>query len=1653
MLNIGGLSALASTPVDVYDEGLYLYETFEEDTFAADKAAGKLNIGESKNTVSFETPGANGTKGAAHVQYKVDTSYITYDAKLIPGQKYRASAWIKLNDISLVKNEMHFLYFCNVTGHTSQGYEKFYVRDAGLKENEWVLVSTEFVVPEKLGVPGTGGQSFTIDPEAVGTIGVRMGDNGQFSNIDGYAEDNTLFYDFSIDDFIVEPLPADVTVDDSVALTYLGSDCNISKSNDVPVGITGQSNCITSKSFGYVNMKYKAPDMWMNKAYKIGYWAKAELAEGGTYGNVSVVVYNTTANSSKDNRIPKWPTYNLGTLTGEWKYYEYVYYVGLNTFDERLDADGNVEFRISCGSTAGSKIYMVGMNIQSLDMPYQAQVNRGISIDKTAEITTPGWCYPVYSSVEEDTSVYSTGYRMVGTNHSVSQYVQIKDNRKYKISFKAKAESYVNGGETIAVTKDNTLPIFILLDRSGNKPTPGSGTSTEDWTDNYTSETTPSYKYQYISGASHGKDANWGAGLANSNKNWNLTNEWQEFSAIYTWDYLGNDYRMPLMSFRVGNDATNPLTATWSIADVKIEEITSPAEVKNFRINGELTEFSKISISYDYVSSDNREEGISYVRVLTGSEASGWTTLDVIEASVFKDGYTIPRKWGGKKLKIELLPISTDGACGVIYSKEIDVKQITYSGSVVAYEMFDGFFDKGNVGGANTLSWKYGGADGSFGCLHVKQTRDQEDLTNLPGKMVKGNTYKISAWIKLDGITLTNQKVNFIYWSKTEGGSNGYIMLPAEARGINNGGWQYVEMIHTYEGILGVVGAGADYDAASSSSFSVRLGDGKISQAGENATAITYYIDNYTLELVEDAQGSVVYEEDELIDMEFRQHILTDDVVSVDGNVFCENLNEDLDATSFIAFYDANNNLVGYQPANKSVSASGSDSWSVSMQNQKDAAYAKLFLWEDSTLKPISNSEELVKLPKGTYIYVDSSSKAGTQDGSFEAPYKTIEAAKDKVRTMLETAQDDIYVLFKEGEYFLDGPVEFTTEDCKDGVNVIYSAFNDDKVVFTGGQQIKGFELYDKTNNIYVANVPKGTASRQLFVNGVRATRARSVAGLQDGEYLGTEGLSTTDMSFLDYENITDLEMVFYSRWTNPRCQVSSVKEDNGKVIFTMDEPAWSDVTNKGYSSVTTPDYYENALELLDEEGEWYLDSTYGLLYYKPRFFENLNDAEVVLPVTEKLFEITGETADEPIKNIKFRNIEFSYTTWNRPSSKYGHSDAQNNHLRDSQNKIDDVLIDGVVEVHNAVNVDFERCTFSRLGSTALKMTGAIQDCDITENEFYELSASAINLGEPSTSNVRIYNPTDEKYFITDNIIADNYIHKIGVDYRSAAGISAGFPKNTQIRNNEITDVPYSGMHIGYGWDSLKTTGLENVHISDNYIHNVLNDKVFDGGAIYTNGATGGNTNNYNMISRNYIENVGHGSAALYTDEGSTYWKMSENVVDLTENLWWYDGTDKGALPRWLSVWRPSIDNNVYSGNYTTVSNYVYQGGPNNVLENTTLCPTAYWPDEAIEIVKKAGITASVDKNITYKLQDIITENTLSLDAGEIHSLSIEGVTSKNRSYDLSNVDIYTKSSNENVVSVNGLNITAKSSGNCVITVVVVENGICWTEYIDVSVG
>lgn len=672
-------------------------------------------------------------------------------------------------------------------------------------------------------------------------------------------------------------------------------------------------------------------------------------------------------------------------------------------------------------------------------------------------------------------------------------------------------------------------------------------------------------------------------------------------------------------------------------------------------------------------------------------------------------------------------------------------------------------------------------------------------------------------------------------------------------------------------------------------------------------------------------------------------------------------------------------------------------------------------------------------------IYV-AANGVSTGEGTKDTPV-SLAGAMELVRSLNSTMTGNIEVVLADGYYYQTDTLEFTDADGgKNNYYVIYRHEGEGEAVLSGGLQINGFTVYDSELGIYAADVPEDFQTRQLWVNDVRATRARSEGTLVNASLVSGEGYLCGNTEFLSYKHPEDLEFVFQEYWTNPRCGVTSVSQEGDKVKVVMDQPGWNSVTNKGQTSVDgVPVYYENALELLDSPGEWYLDKAENKLYYMPRPWEDINTAKVIAGNLEELIMVSGSDYDHMVENIAFEGITFADTTWMRPSTTSGHADAQNNHLRD----IGDLLPEAAVTVTKANSIHFENCDFTRIGITALKMVKGVQNSRITGNRFYDISGSAVNIGDPQIAE-EISNPSDVRMMMKNCDVINNYIHDIGVDYQSAVAVSVGFAANVDLAYNEIFNIPYSGFHIGYGWENRFDNVLKNMVIEHNFIHDLMGDGIFDGGAIYTLGNSGADENSYNVVSDNYIRNQMNKTGVLYPDQGTTWWKYIRNVIDLSEVESWEAGTQ----PKWLHA-NNLTEHLQVSELYTTIKNYELYSTivpeEDDVNISYTLVEDLEWPTEAMEIINSSGLEPTYIglRNNQAERIHLNLEDTVSLAKDASLQISVTATDGKDKAIDLADAIIAydVKDSSVATVSTDGC-ITGVAPGQTIVRIYVVSNNV-----------
>ena len=570
-------------------------------------------------------------------------------------------------------------------------------------------------------------------------------------------------------------------------------------------------------------------------------------------------------------------------------------------------------------------------------------------------------------------------------------------------------------------------------------------------------------------------------------------------------------------------------------------------------------------------------------------------------------------------------------------------------------------------------------------------------------------------------------------------------------------------------------------------------------------------------------------------------------------------------------------------------------------------------------------------------------------DGTRQSPKATLTSALRQAREWRRTEdnriQGGITIYMEGGTYAFHEPVFIRPEDSgtKESPTTIRSV-GDEKVILSGGISINGWK---KQGKVWVADVPvfngRPLDFRQLWVNGKKAVRARDVEDFEKmnricsvdekNEILYVPAVSIRRL----IDNKGNLkakyaEMVLHQMWcvANLRIRSVEVQGDSAAIRFHQPESRiqfehpWPRpmVTTNGHNSAF---YLTNARELQDVPGEWYHDIDARKVYYYPREGEKMQEAEVIVPAVETLVRVEG-TLDRPVCHIRFEKITFSYTTWMRPSEK-GHVPLQAgmyltdgyridpkmqrnylNHPLDNQGWLGRPA--AAVRVVAARQIDFERCRFEHLGSTGLDYEEAVQGGVVRGCLFRDIAGNGLLVGSfsPAAHETHLpYDPADRREVCTQQHINNCYFTEIGNEDWGCLAIAAGYVGDVNIEHNEISEVPYSGISLGWGWTQTVNC-MRNNRVHANLIHHYAKH-MYDVAGIYTLGSQPKSyvTENcvHSIYKPGYVHDPNHWFY-LYTDEGSSFITVRDNWTEGEKYLQNANGPG--------NVWEnngPKVDNDV----------------------------------------------------------------------------------------------------------------------------------------------
>ncbi|WP_265792684.1 L-rhamnose mutarotase [Pedobacter sp. MC2016-15] len=558
----------------------------------------------------------------------------------------------------------------------------------------------------------------------------------------------------------------------------------------------------------------------------------------------------------------------------------------------------------------------------------------------------------------------------------------------------------------------------------------------------------------------------------------------------------------------------------------------------------------------------------------------------------------------------------------------------------------------------------------------------------------------------------------------------------------------------------------------------------------------------------------------------------------------------------------------------------------------------------------------------GAEIWV-SPKGSNLNPGTRDKPLADISFALRKARELRRTGDSSvtkgISIILREGLYQLQEPIVLRPEDAGTATSpTIISAAPGERPVISGGRIVSGWKISSTSiaglpaaakGKVWVAEAPYAGDQiidfRQLYINDQKALRAKDTGAGKMNRILSWNHQDQTcwipRAGATDLSKVKGLEMLIHQWWAIAILRVKSVtlSGDSARLSFYQPEsriqsehpwPAPWISKQTGNSAF----FLSNAIQFLNEPGEWFLDKVNRKIYYWPKKNENLSTASVTIPVLENLLIMKG-TADRPVSYVYFKGISFAHSSWLRPSQA-GHVPHQSGMYMMDAYKLkipgtaDKKTLENqawvgrppaAAEVAYAHHTGFTDCSFKHLGATGLDYQRGTHDNQIMGNLFKDISGTGIQTGvfSDEAQEVHIpYQPKDEREICSNDLFSNNVLTDIANEDWGAVGIGAGYVRGIRIEHNDLSELSYMGISMGWGWTRTVNVMKDN-RISRNRIVR-YGKHMYDVSAIYTLSAQPNSFITGNVADSIYKAPYAHDPNHwfyLYTDEGSSFITVKDN--------------------------------------------------------------------------------------------------------------------------------------------------------------------------------
>ena len=425
-----------------------------------------------------------------------------------------------------------------------------------------------------------------------------------------------------------------------------------------------------------------------------------------------------------------------------------------------------------------------------------------------------------------------------------------------------------------------------------------------------------------------------------------------------------------------------------------------------------------------------------------------------------------------------------------------------------------------------------------------------------------------------------------------------------------------------------------------------------------------------------------------------------------------------------------------------------------------------------------------------------------------DGPLASLHQARLAVRARIAKGlTSSITVQIRGGEYELDKTVVFGPEDSgTQKCPITYRAYPGEKPVFTGGKRLTDWKPCTNDpeglssaaqGKLWCCDIPVGLKNSwritTLYDGLIMLPRAHSedlkVAPIRikddnnaqpknlDGKVKPDDAPLTFTRTFLyqnndlrEWPNVGDVDIFIRPKhaWLINLLPLAKVNAATKTATFTVDST---------YQVKPSNVYHvENAIDYLNQEGEWCYSSKEGRIYLWPN--HPLAQYDIRAPFLQEFIRVEGVEDGTPARFINFVGLTFHHglrDTW---------------HVGDIGLQHDWEMYDkgnAVLRFRHAEDCTADGCTFTASSGDGVRLDLHCQRITVSSGLFAYLGGTGILLSGYGAGT------KDENHH---NTVTNNYIHHIGEIYWHSPAIFIAQSGHNLISHNTIHDLSYNGMVI-----------------------------------------------------------------------------------------------------------------------------------------------------------------------------------------------------------------------------------------------------------------